>query len=550
MAIRPGLTNGGPCLKHRASPAPRPKQKDHSDIKVTSHKQTVQHSVRAQKLDERQLSKFFKSLDDLKIKRLLQIDKEMSEQEQILENLANERELARERRVSRRGNSSRSTLADSDLSSILPDHFMRGPRPSIRRGSSNFDLYAFMMRRESDHAVSPHTKSTRVNKKTPRKSCKQVQSSPRHHKTSLKTSKAEDDRGSSSVAEYRSKDEYHVFLPGKYEMKPRSTSPVSVTSLARSVSIESLQSSTPNDDGITATHTQKSFPSGTDWPRRHDVNKGAPRRAHQRTPRSKQLQNARGDGRKRQSQKNNKREGGERRAELKVNAHDMAKTNGSLKKEVSFHFDEEEDKRDALGGIGVTIGAGIMEKNNLLKAPPVSSPLATNQPECKEPDCIFHNKAYRKTDHSDDDDYTIDDYYRTVGAKSTVSPLFMPAGSPRSWSRRGVVRPPSPNPSEFLHGLDHGKTTTDSSKGSLAESSSFLSVRRPLKGSNRERMLKDKEENVRTTFNLMRKKMADQKPPEFNQNYGTPTPNWKILNPLKMRHKINQSNPLHSRWGL
>ncbi|XP_022082582.1 uncharacterized protein LOC110974922 [Acanthaster planci] len=545
MAIRPSPINGGPCPKYRASPLRKPKE--HPDIKVTSHKQTVQHSVRAQKLDERQLSKLFKSLDDLKIKRSLQIDKEISEQEQILENLNN----AWEQRRATRGNSSRSTFADSDLSSLLPDQFKRGRRPSLQRSSSNFDLYAFMMRRASDQAVAPYNVSTiRGDKNSPKKSrsSKQLKKFPLQKSTSITLNKDRCDSGLAKAADVD-------VLPGKSDrIRIMSTSPVSATSLSRSMSIESPPPSTTfhelNVKDGTAPPTPQRFPSGSDWPSQvvSDVNKDASKCAQQKQQRT--AHGTRGPIPNRKG-----REGCEGKRDLRVDAHNEARTHGSLfgklKKEVSFHFDKEESQRDALGSTGVALGAGIMEKNNILEPSPVSSQSAISQQECKEPDCIFHNKAYRKTHYSDGDEYTIDDYYRTVGVKSAVSPLFVSASSPRSWSRRGMVRPPSPNLSDFLHDFDQGKTAKDSSKCNSAESGSkFLSVRRPLKGSNRERMLKDKEENVRTTFNLMRQKMADLKPCEFNQNYGTPTPNWKILNPLKMRHKINQSNPLHVRWGL
>lgn len=579
MAIHPAPSRLRPCHKSRSSPF---KSRDQSDIKVASHKLTLQHSVRSQKLDERQLNKFFKSLEDLKIKRIVQIDKEMSEQEEVLEKLNYDKETAREQRLSRRENSSRSTNVESDFSFVLPDHFKRGPRPSLRRGSSNFDLYAFMMRRESD--VTPRHKKSQ----TKTRLAKQSSRSPvrRHHDSSLKSSSWE---GGPVVAKEAWSEPGHrrVVSPGQSEQFV--ASPSSHFSAAESsISIGSLPPSSPEfDSGFPS----KRFPSGSDWLDKvgtSDVNKGfRPIRRTTRVTRGRQqeVEDTKTSGINRGARKKDK---GQNRTQDETSSSIFEKlsqrTQGSnadpkgvnssgdynffsnlglngnrrrrrgppvrkLKKAVSFHFPvDDEDEHGFVEDESLALGAGIMQKNSLLKDRPDPSS-AEPMEQCKEPDCIFHNKAYRRGSRVDD--YTIDDYYRTVRGKPTVSPLFMPADSPRLWSRsrRQAVRPPSPSPSDFLREFDK-EPAEISSKSTLADSDSFLSVRRPLKGSNRERMLKDKEENVRTTFKVMRQKMAGQRPLDFNQNYGTPTPNWKILNPLKLRHKINQSNPLHARWGL
>ncbi|XP_033643531.1 uncharacterized protein LOC117303442 [Asterias rubens] len=575
MAIHPVPSRQArPCHKSRASPF---KSKDQQmDIKVASHKLALQHSVRSQKLDERQLNKFFKSLEDLKIKRILQIDKEVSEQEDVLEKLNYDKQAAKEQRLARRGSSSKSANTESEFSFVLPDHFKRGPRPSLRRGSSNFDLYAFMMRRESD--VTPRTK--RSHRKT--SLAKQSKGSPIHrNNSSLKSSSWED--GPVGSKEAWTEPVHRVVSPGKSEQFV--ASPSSHFSAAESVSLGSLPPSSPEcDSGF----PPKRFPAGSDWLDEvgtNDVNKGFRRlprtrqpkvtrgrqqevgNIHQtRNPRARETDKAVGQNRTRGetsgliydklSQRIHEPDTDKKGVNLadgnffaNVGLSNRRRRGGpparKLKKAVSFLFpaDEEGDHEFVADE---SLGAGIMHKNSLLKdgSGPSAEPV---EQQCQEPDCIFHNKAYRRGSRVDDE-YTIDDYYRTVRGKPTVSPLFMPADSPRLWSRsrRQAVRPPSPSPSDFLREFDN----VEAPKSTLTESDSFLSVRRPLKGSNRERMLKDKEENVRTTFKVMRQKMAGQRPLEFNQNYGTPTPNWKILNPLKLRHKINQSNPLHARWGL
>ena len=179
---------------------------------------------------------------------------------------------------------------------------------------------------------------------------------------------------------------------------------------------------------------------------------------------------------------------------------------------------------------------------------------------CGVPDCICHCGSFRASAPGKliGMDCSVDDYYdarsRSYAASTgqpIISPIFRTPSS-TDWSgvgRRAALPPPSPTPSEILEGVN---CTPDAGKSKLDyfDLDTISSIRRPIKGSNREMLLKEKEANARTTFQLMREKMAEKHPHDINRNYGTPTPNWKILNPLKLRHKINQSSPLYSTWNI
>lgn len=184
-------------------------------------------------------------------------------------------------------------------------------------------------------------------------------------------------------------------------------------------------------------------------------------------------------------------------------------------------------------------------------------PVKSSCAQCRIPDCIFHDRTLRSNPPEEYD--LLNDYYRTSvnsRSKQTGTPVVLPIfQSPSDLrkdalsARRTALSAPSPTPSEIVRDITYTpKNSYDEMNN--ADLDVVRSVRRPMKGSNREQMLRDKEANVRYTFDLMRQKMSAKVPPDFNTNYGAPTPKWKILNPLKLRHKINHSSPLHRMWKL
>ena len=72
------------------------------------------------------------------------------------------------------------------------------------------------------------------------------------------------------------------------------------------------------------------------------------------------------------------------------------------------------------------------------------------------------------------------------------------------------------------------------------------SVRRPRKSSDIDKFLKEKMATNHRTFETMRQTLANNQPRDFNQNYGIPTPRWKLDNPEEICVNVKKSSPLQA----
>lgn len=603
------------------------------DIKLKNNKKmTMQHTVRSKKLDERQLFKLIQTLDGQQNQRLLNIDKQVSEISKDLEKLVADQEAARLQRIARRAAiGAEIEELDATLNKTMLSH---------RRRSTQFDAFAFHLKRESENIRSP-TKASRALFRFDSRGNQLPDLSPVQSSRSREMDCSPNDIAIMALKEmndfaanHEDGDEDGSRVPSR-----------AATSAIESVSIRSVRSSDDETDerkDVTKTPTrhkpvakeQTKILGGNDWTtilkavvdgklldalKKEIANPTAPPKPALKVSRPRnvfiksrwaQLASAARDDSRQKQTESSSLNAPPSTADTGPAPPKTAPTNPFLKRVLALKAAPEPEPEPAPPTPPVkfplrrrAVNRGVIASNILLgmsmpgeevvpKSPSpelikkevsfavdvepeqqgsedgTSSHDDDSQEEdgpmkssCDVPDCICHCSAYRRSAPARMRDDTVDDYYNAISrsyAASTgqamISPVFQSQKSPRAWStlgRRSAPPPPSPTPSEILEGVEF-KDKTDTGKGNMdyTELDAISSIRRPMKGSNREMLLKEKEANARITFQLMRQKMNEKHPHDFNRNYGTPTPNWKILNPLKLRHKINQSSPLYTNWGL
>lgn len=598
------------------------------DIKVMNQKMTIQHTVRSTKLDERQLFKLVKNLDSQKNRRILQIDKEVSDMTKDLEKLLADQEAAKQQRLARRAQQG---ADDPDaMGRSLNSAFMRRRSILRTRRATQFDAFAFRLKREAGAIKSPVKKGkySELFRFDSRGNPVQDLSPVDSHRKSRELDCSEEDIAMMAWQEMKNfaanipNDSTEPGLPTEENSRVPSRA---ATSAIESVSIHSAQSLDDDDDDDNESIDQPVAPkvqeksnvskSNSDWAMilnavvdgkllaalKKEIDNptapSAPAKTTNVTPAKKKnvfikSKWARIATAARNQDRKDKEDASQAGAKSAIK-NPFLKQVLSLKKPATApaapvkkiplrrkYINRNELATNVLLGVPRTKSESDIE-------PPVSTPnikkeVSFIEPEtpdeddnvfitddddpspitktCGVPDCICHCGSFRASASGKliGMDSSVDDYYdarsRSYAASTgqpIISPIFRTPSS-TDWSgvgRRAALPPPSPTPSEILEGVN---CTPDAERFKLDyfDLDTISSIRRPIKGSNRERLLKEKEANARTTFQLMREKMAEKHPHDFNRNYGTPTPNWKILNPLKLRHKINQSSPLYSTWNI
>ena len=533
-----------------------------NDIRVTSQKQTLQHTVRAKKLDERQLYKFMKALDDSKSRRLLQIDKEVAEIEKLMRRLTAEQEDA-EREAEQRG------MMNGDATTYRR---RRGnKKQKTTKMSKEFDEYAFRARQQrgsigrkgKDKADKVLNSYYRFDSGGNRKVFSPLISSPSktpnpptrvawdkdffpedislsNYTVATETDSRIDSATNKSFTNFNDNEGDEVFAQtpsdsvfmtsGKFSSQSAPMTPISQAHSAPSKGSKTVKVRLP---------------------------KGVGNVVSSQTPTKQIAEGKTGKVDDREDKLSRRSDSRSSVPVVRVTDDDGIELNFkrsrlTLKRRPKVLAAENKDDYDQLDTTDQTDTEEDLQQR------------ATNVNECTGrscpiADCIFHRPASLRRHSStiQDPRAAYNEYYRVASASHSratgqpfISPVFQtPDDSSWSQARRVPVSPPSPTPSEILSGVVLEREVV-AEKPDYTDLDVMLSVRRPVKGSNRDRMLKDKEDNIKNTFKIMRQKMAANVPPDFNTNYGTPTPNWKILDPLKMRHKIAHSSPLFTLWKL
>nr|XP_054750848.1 uncharacterized protein LOC129256709 [Lytechinus pictus] len=567
--------------------APTKHSKNLGDIRVTSQKQALQHTVRAKKLDERQLFKFLKSLDDSKSRRLLQIDKEVAEIEKLLKRLNSEQEDAIRQREGT-GENIEQYEDDNDLlvtksAGAVRRHKRSQSRYSTKKMSKEFDEYAFRARTkrgsverlDKDKANKALNSYYRFDSEGNRRIFSPLISSP--SKTPKPQGRVAWDTGlfldDVSLSNY-------TVATGTDSRVDSATNKSLISSVGDDIGEDSRADTITPGRAIFITSGKGSSQGARKSTKSNTTHQGS------KSTDTKGVDHLSSSNSKSQKPglKTNKVDRHEKLMQFKRQISDKSEVSedSNMKSDtphikLSSHCEEEEDipltfKRSKLKlkrrpqpqgleakpeeeSFDVSMTAEFSE-DELQRATTVE---ACTGKSCQVTDCIFHRPLHLRRQSSTiaDDAATIDEYYRIASEtrsrathQPSISPVFRTADD-GSWNqtRRLPVSPPSPTPSEILADVVTERKVIEE-KPDYTDLEVMLSVRRPTKGSNRDRMLKDKEDNIKNTFKVMRQKMAASVPPDFNTNYGTPTPNWKILNPLKMRHKIVHKSPLFTLWKL
>lgn len=568
--------------------------KNLGDIRVTSQKQALQHTVRAKKLDERQLFKFLKSLDTSKSKRLLQIDKEVAEIEKLLKRLNSEQEDAiRQREGSgediEQNDDDTDNLVTRSAGAAIGRHKRSQKKHSTHKMSKEFDEYAFRARKkkssvdklDKDKADKVLNSYYRFDSEGNRRVFSPLISSP--SKTPKPEGRPAWDAG--LLLDDVSLSNYTV-VTGTESRIDSATTKSLISSVGDDVGDESRADTITPGRAIFMTSGKSSSQGARTSTKSHLQQRSTPKGykpLDSETPRGVVDKSSSPSSKSQKPGKTKKVDKQEKLMKFlrqTSNKSEMSEASDVTSKtplvKVTSHSDEEDIpltfKRSKL-----KLKRRPQPQAHELKPGEERSDLATTAEfsddelqrastveactgkSCQVTECIFHRALHlrRQSSTIHDDAATIDEYYRVASAtrsrathQPSISPAFRTADD-GSWSqtRRLPVSAPSPTPSEILADVVTEKEVVED-KPDYTDLEVMLSVRRPTKGSNRDRMLKDKEDNIKNTFKVMRQKMAASVPPDFNTNYGTPTPNWKILDPLKMRHKIVHKSPLFTLWKL
>ncbi|XP_071477294.1 uncharacterized protein [Diadema antillarum] len=581
------VENPVPIVSHdRGSHAASKHAKHLTDIRVSSQKLALQHTVRAKKLDERQLFKFLKSLEDSKSRRLLQIDKEVAEVEKLLKRLNSEQ------RENCAGSGDDLSDFEGEDGGEVTKSADAGARQ--RRGVKKKQTVSKMSKEFDEYAFRARQKRGSIDR--------------------LGKNKA--DKLLNAYYRFDSEGNRRLFSPliSSPSKTPKPPARVAWDSdlFPEDISVSNYTVATGTDSRINS-GTNRSFMSFADDVFDDDVTRAdtiTPGRAifmtsgkfssqsvrkSSKTHRSKSVKIATPQGvdsmpssRSRSRKVSRTSENGDRRERQRegqvandsvsvASKSSVGSDSHSKVPVINVTSDKEDDiplnfKRSRLklkrrptnlaqevtvDQPKIVLPTENADRNDELQR--ASTRDACTGASCQIADCIFHRPHHlrRQSTMIEDPQSTFDEYYRVASATHSratgqpiISPMFQTAED-REWSqaRRLPVSPPSPTPSEILADVVIEREEV-AEKPDYTDLDVMLSVRRPIKGSNRDRMLKDKEENIKNTFKIMRQKMAASIPPDFNTNYGVPTPNWKILNPLKMRHKIAHSSPLFTLWKL
>ncbi|KAJ8046522.1 hypothetical protein HOLleu_05214 [Holothuria leucospilota] len=513
--------------------------KQRNDIKVQSHKKTIRHTVRAKKLDERQLFKFLKSLEESKAKRLLQIDKEVAEVEETLGKLLDDQNEVNFVKRSQKAGKSAFTTPETTRS-----------EKKRRRKTKNVHAY-------DEGIPSSNRLFSRIDTST-RRVDKLLDSYYRfdEYGNRLQISPLLSSAASSgNRTEHGARVAWDISDLTASDLRTISANSDSVERASQSSSMVRAKMSSNVDSGSVSSRKESARErlSSQRKDQNEFTNEGPEISAGSPVTSKRLLVSP---------QRNVIRKSGIIKVpalfieELTTSSTPVSKEDTSeellsnTESEGEISLGEGEDTSAAHLPARFELGSDFSPTFHMVNHVTRNSPHV-----CNIPDCIFHDKSLRR--NQTERPNMLDVYYRTSinsRAKQTGTPIILPVFQSSSdvrktalSARRTALSPPSPTPSEIIQDIVYTpKNTFDSMNNTDLEV--VRSVRRPMKGSNREQMLKDKEANVRHTFDLMRQKMSAKVPPDFNTNYGTPTPNWKILNPLKLRHKINHSSPLHRMW--
>ncbi|XP_033114689.1 uncharacterized protein LOC117115111 [Anneissia japonica] len=524
------------------------------DIKFASHKQTLQHTVRAKKINETHLFHFLRSVDDQKCKRTIQIDKEVGEVEKFLDKLTKDREEIKRRRIARRNArsalSTGNSLPNTSPSTSVAVKTLRRQSTKNSFNVSHFNELAFKMKlmRQS---------------KTPDTATNLLTSYYQFDAIGNRINDIPMNSLSSPLAGFKDSKIAWEHIPDNWSMSGLSLKDFgnfSVKSSKHSSETASAKSRQLSSDVQSETSSTLDV-SISEFEGKQNAHNYAPLPSNPDTRKENAMTDGIGGGETETcsllkksvisaASKNRENESGR-----KSNMRSRDNCTGGTRREVTFSETPEVTRigSPVAGKPTVVVrrpDGREIEKDDIRSCDGGSNS-SFSSTDCEYSDCIYHNRKHLLV--AINKECTAQGCYKTLpkvgeitGKMARILKKESEAPSSEWKSTPKVAVTPSPTPSDIFRDLD--TSVGNCEKLDYTDLDVMSSVRRPVKGSNREMMLRKKELNLITTFALMRKRVTDRIPQDFNMNYGTPTPNWKILNPLKLRHKVAHSSPLFVKW--